>query len=229
MNNILNAAVDFQTIDLSDNYRVKGYKRHFEQHLNLMLNTSVEITQDNHQQSLLEGKDISIDDRLYYEVESYILENLDDTTNDLGDQIFILEDILKQKIITSLGSFYDRRDIPLRLMIDNSIHNTLLAYKFEHFSNTQNYQNPWEASKQILLQDNFLYTFSSDSDKLKQMGFKLKEANKNESELLKDKKINIVAKGHQKGYGYDYVQDLLALRNLVFDIISDQTDAKKNY
>lgn len=224
MSNILEIP-DFGDIVLTDSYRGKGYKRHFDQHLNSLLNTSVEITQDYNRESILDRKDISINDALYWEVENYILETLDDTSPEVDDELFKLEDTLKSKIINSLGNLYDRSDVPLRLMIDNTVQDTLLSFKFELFSEKDRYQNPWDPAKKILFEDNVLYMFSSSSYKLKELGFNVKDSNKNESELLKDKKINIVAKGKKKGYAYDYVRDLLALRNIVFNIIKDKSQS----
>lgn len=216
MNNILsNARENFEKITLTDNYRSKRFTKNFDRHLSVLIDTTIQLADEN---SVLTNKHIEFTDKMYWESQGYILEKLD-TLNDpeILNEFDNLEDILYERIKFSLGTAYNNSEA-LNLMIDNSVHDTLLALKFNFFDNKDDYFNPWEDAKNILVNDEVLYTFSTDTEKLNSLGFSITN---NDSVDIADKRINIIGKGSRNGYNYGFVRDLLGLRNTVIQILDE--------
>jgi hypothetical protein len=222
MNQIIaNAKEAFENVLLTDNYRSKKFTKNFDQHLNMLIDTTVVLAAENY--TKLNDSEISITDQVYWESEGFVLENLDDVTDsEILQELSNLEDILYDKIRTSLGNSYDGSS-KLNLMIDNSVHNALLAIKYNFFSQADSFSNPWEAAKNILIDNKVLYTFSNDRDKLLQMGFNVES---DDSTEIINKKINVVGRGNRNDYTYGYVRDLVGLRNTVLDILEDHSSSR---
>lgn len=211
-----NARNSFENLSLTESYRNKRFTKNFEKHLNLLIDTAVLLTGDN--STILNDNSISITDQIYWESEGFVLEILDDVTDSsIINELSNLEDILYEKIKSSLGRFNDNSS-RLNLMIDQSVHNALLGVKFNYFSQSMNYFNPWESAKDILIENEVLYTFSNDMDKLISMGY---EISSDDSQEIIDKKINIIGRGSREDYTYGFVRDLVGLRNTVLNILDE--------
>ena len=222
MDDFLNSAKQtFENISLTDNYRNKKFTKNFDQHLNLLIDTTLMLAGEN--ETILNNPGVSITDQIYWESEGYVLENLDDVTDiDVLNTLNNLEDVLYNRIRASLGSTYDNSS-KLNLMIDNSVHDSLLAIKYNYFSRKNDFSNPWEAAKNILIDNNVLYTFSNDREKLMQMGFNVES---DDSSEIIDKKINVIGRGNRRDYTYGYIRDLIGLRNTVLDILEDHASSR---
>ncbi|MCD9855572.1 hypothetical protein LUD75_12680 [Epilithonimonas sp. JDS] len=218
MDNILrNAREKFEKITLTDNYRSKKFTKNFDKHLAILVDTTIQLAEEN---SVLTNKHIDFTDKMYWESQGYILEKLDTITDsEILNEFDNLEDILYERIKVSLGNAYNGSEA-LNLMIDNSVHDTLLALKFNFFENKDNYFNPWEDAKNILVEDEVLYTFSTDTEKLNSLGFSIVS---NDSVDISDKKINIIGKGSRNDYNYGFVRDLLGLRNTIIQILDENS------
>lgn len=217
MNQLLsNARKEFENISLTESYRSKQFTKNFDRHLTTLIDTTILLAGDK--STVLSNDDVYITDKLYWEAEGYILEKLDTITDsgilrDFGN----LEDVLYDRIKHSLGDDYNNSEA-LNLMIDNSVHDTLLALKFNFFERKDDFFNPWEDAKNILLDNQVLYTFSNDMEKLNSLGFKI---DSNDSADIIDKKINIIGKGKRPDYSYGFVRDLIGLRNTVIQILDE--------
>lgn len=217
MNAIINNARNqFDGLVLTDDYRMKQFTKNFDTHLSVLLDTTVKLSSS----PTILGKKDSMSDQLYWESEAFILEKLDDLTDtNILDELDDLEDHIYAKIKSELGNNYDDKDDKLNMIIDNSVHDYMLSVKFNFFSRKDSFTNPWESASDIIIENQVLFMFSKDAEKLKSMGFKIKS--EKESELISDQKINIVAKGKRKDYSYSYVRDLIGLRNTLLDIMED--------
>lgn len=216
MNQLLTEARErFEKISLTDSYRSKKFTRNFDKHLSSIIDTALLLADDS-EGSILGNNDIRFTDKIYWESEAYILEKLDTVTDiNVLNELSNLEDILYDRIKSSLGHTYNSSEA-LNMMIDNSVHDTLLALKFNFFESKDDFFNPWEDAMKILAEDQVLYTFSTNIDKLNSFGFRVRS---NESTDISDKKINIIAKGNRSDYSYGYVRDLFGLRNTIIEIL----------
>jgi len=215
MDYINNARIAFENISLTDDYRSKRFTKNFDAHLNLLIDTSNNLLGDN--SSLLGRREALLTDEMYWETEAYVLEKMDDVSDiHILQGLDDLEDILYNKIRSSLPQH--ERSTQVNLMIDNTVHNSLLAVKFNYFLNSSSYVNPWENAKKILTENSVLHTFSADRDKLVSMGFNISD---NDSEVIANKKINIIGKGNKGGFAYGYIRDLIGLRNTILDIMDE--------
>lgn len=211
-----NAKKDFEKISLTDSYRSKKFTKNFDKHLMTLVDTT--ITLAGEYKTILSDDNISITDKLYWESEGYILEKLDTVNNrQILDDFNNLEDILYDRIKNSLGNDYNDSEA-LNLMIDNSVHDVLLALKFNFFERKNEFSNPWEDAKNILFHNKVLHTFSNDLEKLNAFGFKIESS---DSADIIDKKINIIGKGKRSDYNYGFVRDLVGLRNTVIQILDE--------
>jgi hypothetical protein len=215
---LINAKAEFENISLTESYRSKKFTKNFDRHLSTLIDTTILLAGDK--SSILSEGNISISDKLYWESEGYILEKLDTITDaEILRDFDNLEDILYDRIKHSLGKDYDTSEA-LNLMIDNSVHDALLAFKFNFFERKNEFFNPWEDAKNILIENQVLYTFSSDMEKLNSMGFTIEST---DSADIVDKKINIIGKGKRSDYSYGFVRDLIGLRNTVVQILDENS------
>lgn len=216
MDIIAAAREEIETLNLTDTYRNKQFTKNFDKHISSLVDTTVKLAGER--ETVLSNTNFAITDQAYWDMEAYVLEKLDDVNNPNDLQALNnLEDFLYSKVIESLGNSFDNSS-RLKLMIDNSVHDFLLSVKFKLFSNANEFFNPWEDAKNILLDNQVLFTFSTDKDKLNALGFNVRS---DDSESIADKKINLVAKGRRSDYTYGYVRDLLALRNTVIEILDE--------
>lgn len=217
MNTILrDAKKDFEKISLTDNYRSKKFTKNFDRHLMTLVDTTITLAGEH--RTILSNDNISITDKLYWEAEGYVLEKLDTVIDkQILHEFNNLEDILYDRIKDSLGNDYNNSEA-LNLMIDNSVHDCLLAVKFHFFDRKDEFSNPWQDARNILFDNHILHTFSNDIEKLNAIGFKIESS---DSADIVDKKINIVGKGKRSDYSYGFVRDLIGLRNTVIQILDE--------
>ena len=213
----------FSKLPLTDSYKSKKFTKNFGAHLNLLIETSESL--DATASSIYLDRDFVINDRIYWQTEAMILENLDDVVdvNVLKD-LENLEDELYESIKISLGKNYNKTT-ELNKIIDNTVHSALLSVKYNYFSKKDEYNNPWEDAKNILTENEVLYSFSSDIGELSSLGYK---PSKKDSEDIKFKKIGIIGKGYRPSYTFSYVRDLIGLRNTVFQILDDKANSRSN-
>lgn len=219
MKNILleNTKSSFENINLAENYRNKGYERNFSEHINSLVETSFTLNSG----SIFSGNDFKLTNDLYWRTEGYILDQLDDISNDdpLLDELDNIEDYLQETIKSKLGKFYDN-SFMLRKMIDISVHNFLTNLKFEHFTRADEFKNPWDSAKNILFENNLIHTFSDEITDFKSYGLKL---NDKESSISKASFIGILGKGYQRNFATGYVRDLVALREALYQDLEDKS------
>lgn len=218
------SAIDLETIkgnidniNLTENYRDKAFTRNFNFHLDSLIQTSIELTGEDN--SVFKSSNIKMTNSLYWQTEASILEELDDVTDDFVlDELDNLEDLLRDKIISSLGKNYDKSSIQNK-MIDVSVHNVLMSVKYNYFSKSPSFLNPWEFSKNILFDNSILHTFTNNVEELFGFGLKL---NDKESLITKYNRIGILGKGNKKDYATGYVRDLMSLRNTLFNLLETE-------
>ena len=207
----------FENVNLAENYRNKGYERNFSDHINLLVETSFTLNSS----SVFSGNDFKLTNDLYWRTEGYILDQLDDIPNDdpILDELDNIEDYLQETIKSKLGRFYDD-SFMLRKMIDISVHNYLNNLKFENFTRADEFKNPWESAKNILLENHLIHTFSDEINDFKSYGLKL---NDRESSIIKASFIGILGKGYQRNYATGYIRDLVALREALYQDLDDNS------
>lgn len=204
-------------LSLTENYRPKGYVKNFNQHVDDLITTCVNLTGDNFD----EDKNFHFTDSVYWSCEAIILEKLDDiddnsflnALDNLEDQLY---STLKRKIKT-IKSYTDQSLI--NKMLDLTVNNILLSLKFDKFSDASLFENPWMETTKILLENGLIYTFSNDINSLKDLGLKI---NENESELIKKNLVGVVGKGNQDKFATGYFRDLAYLRNLLYDLLESE-------
>jgi len=217
------AKLSFQNLPLTDNYKSKRFTKNFGAHLNLLIETSESL--DKTGASIFMERDFAINDKVYWQTEAMILENLDDVNDaNILTELDNLEDQLYDTIKVSLGKNYDKTT-ELNKIIDNTVHSSLLSVKYNYFSKKDEFSNPWEDAKNILLENEVLYSFSSNIEELSSLGYK---PSKKESEDTRFKKIGIVGKGYRPTYTFSYVRDLIGLRNTVFQILDEKANSRSN-
>jgi len=205
----------FQNINLAQNYRYKGYEKNFNEHINLLVETSHTLNNS----SIFSGTEFKVTNSLYWKTEAYILEQLDDVDDneEVLDELDNMEDYLHEQIKVKLGKFYDNSSI-LKKMIDISVHNTLLSLKFDLFSRADEFKNPWECAKNILFQNSLIHTFSDEIADFKSFGLKLSEK---ESSISKANYIGILGKGYNRKFATGYIRDFIALRETLYQDLDD--------
>ena len=217
------AKKQFNAINLTDNYRKKGFAKKFGEHIDQLFEVSEII--DDAQTSILKGKDASITDRIYWQTEAMILEKLDNVHDHaILSQLENLEDMLYENIKTALGKNY-LKDAELNKIIDHTVHGTMLSIKFNYFSSNDILPNPWEDAKNILGEDMMLYSFSTDAYEMLQLGY---TPQKNESVEITQKKIGVIGRGNRPDYNFHSVRDLIGLRNTVVDILDEYANSTYN-
>lgn len=217
---ISRAKEEFSNIILTDNYKKKGFAKNFGEHVDQLFEVS-EIIGDE-AKSLLQGKEASISDRIYWQTEAAVLEKLDD----LNDNAVLLdldnlEDLMYDNIKRALGRNYSKES-ELNKIIDHTVHGALMAIKFNYFTKKDLFLNPWENAKNILGQDMMLYSFATDTNEFSQLGIPL---SKNESVEISDKKIGVIGRGNRPDYNFHSVRDVIGLRNTVVGILDEHADA----
>lgn len=226
MNNsniISNIRIEIENLVLTDDYRSKIFAKNFNAHLNSLIDTSITLSGEN--DSILSNNNVKITNSIYWQTEGFILEKLDDVTDvNIISQLDELENVLYDKIITSLGKNYDKSST-LNKMIDNTVHNTLLATKFNFFSRNDDFLNPWQDAKNILFENSVLHTFYTNFEEFISLGYTNKS---NESEVTKYKKIGVLGKGNKDNFTFGIVRDLIGLRNTVIDILEDKANSGQN-
>ncbi|MDY0906288.1 hypothetical protein [Pedobacter sp. CFBP9032] len=219
MENIASVSIALDNFELSTDYRIKNYVKNFNRHVDFLIETTSEINEV----SIGNDKEFTFTDSIYWQCEASILENLDDVTdNEVLSKLDDLEDRLYSKLISSLGKFYRNGDRSwIDKMLDMTIQNTLLGLKFEHFSASNQYRNPWTEATDILLDNKLIYTFSDDVDHLKDLGLKISD--KDSSEIAR-KLVGVAGKGHKKDFATGYFRDLTALRNMLYSFLESTAD-----
>jgi hypothetical protein len=204
------------SIRLTEKYLGKQYKNHFNDHLISLTEVSLMLNDDPN--FILKKPRLKMTERLYYEIEGYVLEKLDDVEQE-EDLVKIdeLKTKTSDKVRQELGRFY-RDDSEINSIIDYSVEGFVLSTKFELMSNPNNLINPWGPSKNILLKDNILHKFSTDMDYISDMGTK-KQNSENQSEILKNTKIGVIGKGKKDGFTTAILNDMSGMRNLILNLM----------
>jgi hypothetical protein len=217
---ILNVARnECNSIALTDSYLKKQYKNNFGFHLNGLLELCLALNNDS--SFVLRQPGFKMSESFYYEIEGYILERLDDISEDLLDELDVIEDGVKNKIIDDLGTFYNG-DSELDAIINYSVDGFILATKFELMSRASSFHNPWNPSKAVLLHNKFIHKFSTDMSYIADMGSPITRVSQDgESEVLKNTHIGLVAKGRKDGFSTALYRDLFGLRNTLLDVMSE--------
>jgi len=206
---------DILTFDLTDNYRSKHFTKNFNNHLNSLFECASLIEPD----VPFEPLKIEFNEDIYWETEAYIFENLDNCDNEFNNELFDLEDELKNTIKTKLGSKYDRRNPHLMMVIDNTIKSEINNVKFDNFRRSSEFINPWIESRKILSEDKILHTFTTNWDILEDIGVGNERF---ESEEIRHKRIGVIGRGYRDDFTYGYFRDMIKLRNTVYGIISEK-------
>ncbi|PWS33320.1 hypothetical protein [Pedobacter paludis] len=219
MENIASVSNALDNFELSTDYRVKNYVKNFNSHVDFLIETTSEINKA----SIAKDKKFTFTDAIYWQCEASILENLDDVTDsEVLGKLDDLEDKLYSKLISSLGKFYRNGDRSwIDKMLDMTIQNTLLGLKFEYFSASNRYRNPWTEATDILLDNRLIYTFSDDVDHLKDLGLKISDKDSNE---IARKLVGVAGKGNKKDFATGYFRDLTALRNMLYNFLESIAD-----
>lgn len=214
---------------LTDDYRSKKFAKKFNNHINYLFDCASTINNFNNTIS----NDFDFNDKIYWETEAFILENLDDiNSNDkeeieyFDNQLLEIEDNLYDKIISDLGDNYKSSDSFLGKIIDNTVHSTLNSIRFDFFSNSEKFINPWTETKNILIEDSVLYYSSSKTELFDDLGFNLE--NDSDSDEIKYNKIGIIGKGKREDYNFSSFRDLLKLRKTVLGIIDEKASSSSS-
>lgn len=208
-----NYILDFS---LREDYRNRSYTNDFNNHVNslFLCETELSITPD-----LIISENFKFNKKRYYEAEASILEILDDITDE-NEQFFSnLEDELYNKIESELGRFYDNSE-EIGLIIDNSVRSALLSVRYNFFTNSKEYLNPWEDSARILHDGNYLFKAIFDSEEFSEIK-KLRKGSK-KSEVLNDSEIYIAVKGRSNNINFGSFKDFVRLRKVMLDLIEEK-------
>lgn len=209
---------NIKNILLTDNYRAKSYVKNFNYHIENIVNTCSEIIGTN----LTEVSNFTLSNIIYNKCQAIILEELDDVDDlDLEAELDNIEDLLYDVLGKQAGKSNKKSDKNLvDSMLDLTIRNLILDYKFDYFSRSNSFINPWKISSKILFDNNLVYTFSNDLNKLKDLGIKITR-NENESELISEHLVGVVGKGKKEHFASGYFRDLGSLKNTVVKILED--------
>ncbi|MBE8719653.1 hypothetical protein [Sphingobacterium pedocola] len=212
-----------RNILLTESYRAKSYVKKFNYHIESIVTTCSEIIGTN----IAEDNDFKLTNSVYNRCQAIILESLDDVDNsELDCQLDNLEDLLYDTLGKQARKSNKKTDQNLvDTMLDLTIGNIILNYKFDYFSESNSYNNPWKEVSKILFENNLVYTFSDDLDRLKDIGLKI---NKGESELLTDHIVGVVGKGNKENFATGYFRDLASFKNLLLSILSENKHFSNN-
>lgn len=213
---------EIDSIDLTNNYRKRKFKKNFSSHLDGLVDIAVRINTDDN--FILKGN-FELTKELYWEIEAFVLENLDDVTDD--ETLGSLEDIeerVREKIVGNLGAYYE--NIPeINDIIDYSVNGFVMSSKFEFMVSANKFINPWSASKAVLTENGVLHSFYTDSAYLDDLGI---DTRSNSSFELTKHRIGVVAKGRREDFTGGMIRDLYGLRNHLFNIIEDIAPSSSN-
>ncbi len=223
MENIILINKSLDNFEFSESYRAKAYVRNFNSHMDSLMETCSVL----HALPINEDQKFKFTNSVYWECEALVLEKLDDVTDQsIIDALANLEDRLYSTLIDNLGTFYRNGNVSwINKMLDMTINNILLGVKFEYFSQSKNYQNPWTDAIDILLENHLIYTFSDDVYELKDLGLKI---DSKESTLVSDKLIGVAGKGYKKEFATGYFRDLTALRNTLYNLLESGSNNSSN-
>jgi hypothetical protein len=206
---------EIEKVSLTESYRSKTYAQKFIQHLDGFVDIALELTKGA---SILKTEELILTKDLYWELEGFILERIDDVSDETMDQLDGYEEKLRNKIKSELGKYYSSNQ-ELSEVINYSVDGFMLANKFELMSCSHRFNNPWKASKSILSNDQMLHLFITDKDKLKDFKFKINK--QRESDELVKTNIGIVGRGRREDFTHTFVKDLYGLRNLLLKTIEE--------
>lgn len=208
-NNILN-------FSLREDYRNRSYTHDFNNHVNSLFTCESELSENP---DLIISENYRFNKKRYYEAETSILEILDDVTFENEELFSNLEDELYNKIETELGRFYDNSE-EIGLIIDNTVHSAILSVRFNFFTRSKDFLNPWEDSARILRESNYLFKAIFDSEEFAEIKKLKKGANK--SEILNDTEIYVAVKGRSNNFNFGSFKDFVRLRKVMLDLIEDK-------
>lgn len=223
MNHFINEKDTIKNILLTDSYRAKSYVKNFNHHIDKLLATCSEVIGSN----FSEVNDFKFDHFIYNKCQAIILEKLDDLDDsEIDDELDDLEDMLydilgKQAHNSNKKSDRDR----INSMLDLTIRNIILNYRFKLFSKSESYLNPWKDSSKILFENSLIYTFTDDIQEMKDIGIKV---NKGESKLISEELIGVVGKGSKNDFATGYFRNLASFKNLIFNILNDEKHFSNN-
>jgi hypothetical protein len=210
-------------VHLTKDYRVKQYRNYFRKHLNSLFDIS-NIIVDN-EESIFSQPSLVLTDRIYYQTEGFVLENIDDLDDEAIDRdLDNLRDFLYHKIKVELGRYYDKTSIELLKMIDRTVHSAVLSVRYNFFSRSNEFINPWISENNIFTENKVLHIFSTDREEI----IDFIDDDSNESVEISEKKIWILAKGQRSDTTYGYIRDLLGLRNTVLSILDEHASSYRN-
>lgn len=205
------------SFSLRDNYQNRSYTVDFNNHVNALFNCESELSENP---DLLVSDNYKFSKVRYYEAESSILDALDDIDDEvLENDLSNLEDDLYIRIERELGVHYDRSP-ELGLIIDNTVHSSLLAVRYNFFNKKDQFINPWEFTANILRFDNYLYKAIFDENEFSEI--KRLKRNSKKSEVLVDTDIYVAVKGRNESFTYGSFRDFVRLRRIMLSIIEDK-------
>lgn len=213
---------EIDSIDLTDNYRKRKFKNNFSTHLDGLVDIAMRINGDD--DFILKGN-FELTKQLYWEIEAFVLENIDDVHNDdVLASLEELEDRVRGKIVRNLGVYYE--NIPeINDIIDYSVNGFLMSSKFDCMDAANSFINPWSTSKAVLTENGVLHSFYTDSDYLDDLGINTRS---NSSSELTKHRIGVVAKGKRDSFTGGMIRDLYGLRNHLFNVIEEAAPSSSN-
>ena len=223
MENIKSIEKSLASFEFAEDYRTKAYVRNFNSHVDLLMETCLNLNGRLAEQNIPEN----FTNSLYWSCEALILEKLDDVRDQtILKELDNLEDLLYSTLIKNLGPFYKNGNTTwINKMLDMTVSNVVLDAKFEYFSEGNLHRNPWSETTDILFKNKLIYTFSDDINQLKDLGLQI---DRQESELVSDKLVGVAGKGYKKNFATGYFRDLTALRNTLFDILESRNHNHSN-
>lgn len=204
---------------LREDYRNRSYTHGFNEHVNALFTCETELSSNP---ELIISEDYKFTKKRYYEAETSILEELDDISETNEELFSNLEDELYDKIESTLGRFYDNSE-EIGLIIDNTVSSNLLAMRFNYFTRSSDYLNPWEDSARILQDSNYLFKAIFDSAEFTEIKKLKKGANR--SEVLDDSEIYVAVKGRSENLTFGSFKDFVKLRKVMLDLIEEKVGA----
>ena len=208
---------DFNGLELTDNYRSKSSKKKFNTHLDDLVNTAIVL--NNNEKFVLKDPSFQLDIHAYWEIESYILEKTDTSTDQDETILDNLEDYLRDTFKKSLGQYYDNSP-ELADVMNFSTDQTILSCRFDNIKDNYKYKNPWESCKSIIYQNALLFNFHTDLDYL--MSFGKSQINPKESKEIANQRLGLVTKGRRKKFNTILFRDIFGLRNTVLNHITEK-------
>lgn len=210
---VKNEILDFS---LREDYRKRSYTNDFNDHVNSLFTCESELSSNP---DLIINDDYKFSKKRYYEAESSILEELDDIELENEPLFSELEDELYSAIETRLGRYNDNSE-EIGLIIDNTVQANLLSARFNFFTRSNDFLNPWEDSAKILQETNYLFKAIFDSEEFSEIK-KLKK-NADRSEVLNDTDIYVAVKGRSKNLTFGSFRDFVRLRKVMLNLIEEK-------